>query len=177
VSCAFSRSRALAWQSMRTFARTAICCWINTAMAKPARCAVMKHARMDSIVTLGASSIVNVDGAITQRSLSIRFGRESPVEAALGPEHGLKLVDASNLHRLPYQTATRTSWRRKNDMAQKARTGHKLSSRDRKPTQRDCLRCERVFHSEGPFNRLCKACLEYLNASPTPMEEYTIGYV
>ena len=62
-------------------------------------------------------------------------------------------------------------------MAQKARTTLKLSSKDRKLTPRDCLRCERAFYSEGSFNRLCKACLEYLNASPTPMEEYSIGYL
>jgi hypothetical protein len=40
-----------------------------------------------------------------------------------------------------------------------------------------CLRCDRVFPSEGSYNRLCKSCLEYLNASPTPLEEYSIGYL
>ncbi len=62
-------------------------------------------------------------------------------------------------------------------MAHRARISPKSSSKKRKLTQRDCLRCERAFHSEGPFNRLCKPCLEYLNTSPTPMEEYTIGYL
>jgi hypothetical protein len=62
-------------------------------------------------------------------------------------------------------------------MARGARTDSKPSSKDAKLTQRDCLRCDRAFLSEGPFNRLCKTCLEYLNTSPTPMEEYTIGYL
>jgi 5-methylcytosine-specific restriction endonuclease McrBC regulatory subunit McrC len=62
-------------------------------------------------------------------------------------------------------------------MARTARTNLKTSSKNVNLTQRDCLRCERAFHSEGPFNRLCKTCLEYLNSSPTPIEEYTIGYL
>lgn len=62
-------------------------------------------------------------------------------------------------------------------MAHTAQTTSQSSSKHRKPMQRDCLRCDRAFNSEGPFNRLCKACVEYLNASPTPLEEYTIGYL
>jgi len=62
-------------------------------------------------------------------------------------------------------------------MARTARTNLKTSSKNINLTQRDCLRCERAFHSEGPFNRLCKTCLEYLNSSATPIEEYTIGYL
>jgi hypothetical protein len=62
-------------------------------------------------------------------------------------------------------------------MTHTARTSQKSSSKKSQLTQRDCLRCDRAFDSEGPFNRLCKACQEYLNASPTPMEEYTIGYL
>jgi hypothetical protein len=62
-------------------------------------------------------------------------------------------------------------------MARTARTSPKSSSKNIKLTQRDCLRCNRVFPSEGPFNRLCKTCLEYLNSSPTPIEEYSIGYL
>jgi hypothetical protein len=136
----------------------------------------MKRARMDSSIAFGVSGVVEAACAITQRSLRIRKGRESPVEAGLMPEHTLELVGAS-IQNATFQTATQTLWRRENDMAQKARTRPQLSSKDRKLTQRNCLRCERAFHSEGPFNRLCKACLEYLNASPTPMEEYTIGYI
>ena len=62
-------------------------------------------------------------------------------------------------------------------MAQRIRTTPKASADNRKLMQRDCLRCDRPFHSEGTFNRLCKTCLEYLNASPTPIEEYKIGYL
>ena len=62
-------------------------------------------------------------------------------------------------------------------MAQRAQTSLKSSSKNRKLTQRECLRCDQAFPSEGPFNRLCKTCLEYLNASSTPAEEYTIGYL
>jgi hypothetical protein len=62
-------------------------------------------------------------------------------------------------------------------MAQTAQTTPKSSPKNSKLMQRDCLRCDRAFSSEGPFNRLCKACLEYLNASPTPLEEYSIGYL
>ena len=47
---------------------------------------------MDSSVAFGVSGAVDADCAITLRSLSIRKGRESPVEAALVPEHGLDLV-------------------------------------------------------------------------------------
>ena len=61
-------------------------------------------------------------------------------------------------------------------MAHTARITSKSSSKHHKLTQRDCLRCDRAFNSEGPFNRLCKTCLEYLNTSPTPLEEYSIGY-
>jgi hypothetical protein len=64
-----------------------------------------------------------------------------------------------------------------NNMARRARPISKLSSRKIRFTQRVCLRCDRVFPSEGPYNRLCKPCLEYLDASPTPAEEYTIGYL
>jgi hypothetical protein len=62
-------------------------------------------------------------------------------------------------------------------MARTARIGSKSPSKNIKLTQRDCLRCDRAFPSEGPFNRLCKTCLEYLNSSPTPIEEYTVSYL
>jgi hypothetical protein len=61
-------------------------------------------------------------------------------------------------------------------MANRAQPRVKLSSKKNKLTQRDCLRCDQAFASEGPFNRLCKRCLEYLNSASTPMEEYTISY-
>jgi hypothetical protein len=42
--------------------------------------------------------------------------------------------------------------------------------------ERSCLRCDHVFLSDGPYNRLCPSCREYLNALPTPEEEYSLGY-
>lgn len=53
----------------------------------------------------------------------------------------------------------------------------KPSRRTTKLKRRDCLRCDRVFLSEGPHNRLCQACREFLAASPTPAEEYPLGYL
>jgi hypothetical protein len=106
----------------------------------------------------------------------MRNAHEAAVEVALALEHRLKFVGTST-QRAPEQPNVWTSWRRGNDMAQRAQPRAKSPSKDRKLTRRDCLRCERPFHSEGPFNRLCKSCLEYLNASPTPMEEYSIGYL
>lgn len=69
------------------------------------------------------------------------------------------------------------SWREESTMARRARTIPEAPSEKIELTQRDCLRCDRVFSSQGPYNRLCKTCLESLNASPTPDEEYTIGYL
>jgi hypothetical protein len=43
--------------------------------------------------------------------------------------------------------------------------------------RRLCLRCEREFLSEGPHNRLCQPCREFLTAAPTPIEEYPLGYL
>src|SRR5919106_233516 len=43
--------------------------------------------------------------------------------------------------------------------------------------RRACLRCDRTFLSEGPHNRLCQSCREFLAASPTPAEEYPLGYL
>ena len=62
-------------------------------------------------------------------------------------------------------------------MARRARILSKTPSEKIELTQRECLRCDREFPSEGPYNRLCKPCLEYLSTSPTPAEEYTIGYL
>jgi hypothetical protein len=43
--------------------------------------------------------------------------------------------------------------------------------------RRRCLRCDREFLSEGPHNRLCQPCREFLAGAPTPMEEYPLGYL
>ncbi|HEX9870606.1 MAG TPA: hypothetical protein VGC99_18830 [Candidatus Tectomicrobia bacterium] len=61
-------------------------------------------------------------------------------------------------------------------MARRGRIISESPSKKLELTQRDCLRCDREFLSEGPYNRLCKSCLEYLSTSPTPAEEYTLGY-
>jgi hypothetical protein len=66
---------------------------------------------------------------------------------------------------------------KENDMAHRARALPKSPSKKIELTYRDCLRCDQVFPSEGPYNRLCKTCLEYLATSPTPAEEYSIGYL
>ncbi len=67
--------------------------------------------------------------------------------------------------------------RREKTMPPRVRNSSKTSSKKIGQKHRACLRCDRMFPSEGPYNRLCKACREYLNASPTPDEEYTLGYV
>ena len=43
--------------------------------------------------------------------------------------------------------------------------------------RRHCWRCDREFLSEGPPNRLCQPCREFLAGAPTPMEEYPLGYL
>jgi hypothetical protein len=43
--------------------------------------------------------------------------------------------------------------------------------------ERVCLRCDQTFLSQGPNNRLCPACREYIHAQPTPEEEYSLGYL
>lgn len=53
----------------------------------------------------------------------------------------------------------------------------KPTRRRTKLKRRACLRCDRVFLSEGPHHRLCQDCREFLAASPTPMEEYPLGYL
>ena len=62
-------------------------------------------------------------------------------------------------------------------MARAVRAHSKPSRRTMKPKRRECLRCERMFLSEGPHNRLCQSCREFLAASPTPAEEYPLGYL
>jgi len=62
-------------------------------------------------------------------------------------------------------------------MARGAQKTRKSWSKKIELTRRNCLRCDRAFLSKGPYNRLCKPCLEFLDTSPTPDEEYTIGYL
>ena len=62
-------------------------------------------------------------------------------------------------------------------MARAVRIQAVASLSKRRAQQRICLRCDEVFLSEGPNNRLCQACREYLSAQPTPEEEYSLGYL
>jgi hypothetical protein len=62
-------------------------------------------------------------------------------------------------------------------MARRARVKARASHSRRLVQKRFCLRCDQIFFSEGPNNRLCQACREYLHAQPTPEEEYSLGYL
>jgi hypothetical protein len=59
-------------------------------------------------------------------------------------------------------------------MARVARNFMKPSRRTKKLKQRNCLRCDREFWSEGPHHRLCQTCRQVIAASPSPVEEYSI---
>jgi hypothetical protein len=39
-----------------------------------------------------------------------------------------------------------------------------------RPTKRACLRCDRIFASQGNHHRLCQNCREFLGSNPTPEE-------
>jgi hypothetical protein len=62
-------------------------------------------------------------------------------------------------------------------MAHRARVKVRASLSSTLVQRRVCLRCDQIFLSEGPNNRLCPACREYLHAQPTPEEEYSLGYL
>ena len=59
-------------------------------------------------------------------------------------------------------------------MASATRAYIKPPRRGNKPTQRNCLRCNREFWSEGSHHRLCQTCRQVIAASPSPVEEYSI---
>jgi hypothetical protein len=40
------------------------------------------------------------------------------------------------------------------------------------PKRRECLRCPRVFLSDGPHNRLCQPCREFLKEAPSVVDTY-----
>jgi hypothetical protein len=47
--------------------------------------------------------------------------------------------------------------------------------RTRRRTQRrPCLRCDRVFPSAGPHNRLCARCRDQLNTSPAAVDQRSL---
>jgi hypothetical protein len=50
----------------------------------------------------------------------------------------------------------------------------KPARRPNKLKQRNCLRCDREFRSEGPHHRLCRTCRQTIAALPSPEEEYSV---
>jgi hypothetical protein len=71
--------------------------------------------------------------------------------------------------------SSRSYWTQERSEDKMARGLRRRSTRSRKtaPSQpRACLRCDRRFLSEGPHNRLCQACREFLAVASTPVEEY-----
>jgi hypothetical protein len=65
--------------------------------------------------------------------------------------------------------------RSEDKMAHAFRGRPKGSRKTARSKQRLCLRCDRAFLSEGPHNRLCQTCREFLAGAPTPVEEYPLG--
>jgi hypothetical protein len=62
-------------------------------------------------------------------------------------------------------------------MAQRTPAKATVSSARPLEQKRVCLRCDQIFLSEGPYNRLCPACREYMHTQPSPEEEYSLGYL
>lgn len=60
--------------------------------------------------------------------------------------------------------------------ADSTRAKPKPKRTSRRLKRRACLRCDREFLSEGPHNRLCNVCREFLATSPTPVEESTLRF-
>jgi hypothetical protein len=60
-------------------------------------------------------------------------------------------------------------------MPHAAKSYVKPSRRIKKTKRRNCLRCNREFWSEGPHHRLCQTCRQVIAASPSPVEEYSVG--
>ena len=73
----------------------------------------------------------------------------------------------------PWPTALERS---EEKMARILRRRSKRSRKTATPKERVCLRCDRRFLSEGPHNRLCQTCREYLADAPTPVEEYHFSF-
>jgi hypothetical protein len=59
-------------------------------------------------------------------------------------------------------------------MTHAPRSHVKPSRRRKKLQQRNCLRCDREFLSEGPHHRLCQTCRQVIAAGPSPVEEYSV---
>jgi hypothetical protein len=45
-----------------------------------------------------------------------------------------------------------------------------VTSTAKHPQTRACLRCDKPFRSDGPDNRLCDGCREYIHVNPTPSD-------
>jgi hypothetical protein len=74
---------------------------------------------------------------------------------------------------------SRSCWTQERSEDKMARVLRRRSKRLRKtatPKERACLRCDRRFLSEGPHNRLCQTCREFLAGAPTPVEEYHFSF-
>jgi hypothetical protein len=56
---------------------------------------------------------------------------------------------------------------RERQQIERRRERQKMTSPER-PTTRACLRCDHMFASSGPGNRLCTPCNDFLGISPTP---------
>lgn len=53
--------------------------------------------------------------------------------------------------------------------------GHQIKPKEKKTQIRRCLKCDRLFKSEGPWQRLCPACRQY--ATEHAQEEFRFGYM
>ena len=43
---------------------------------------------------------------------------------------------------------------------------------ERQQQERECLRCDRRFLSQGPGHRICKRCTQALAGEPSPEQVY-----
>jgi len=55
--------------------------------------------------------------------------------------------------------------------------GHQIKPKEKKIRVRRCLRCDRPFKSEGPWQRLCPACRQYATENAYEEEEFRFGYM
>src|SRR5215510_11922774 len=108
----------------------------------------------------------------------VQLREQCPSCSTAGEEPAVRVPPGSG-HGGYWQFETQGSYscRWEDKMARAVRAHSKPSRRGMKPKRRECLRCERMFLSEGPHNRLCQSCREFLAASPTPAEEYPLGYL
>lgn len=58
-------------------------------------------------------------------------------------------------------------------MANRGPIEHRITTKGA-TVRRACLRCDRVFDSVGPHNRVCKPCKQVMDAGPTPETVHTV---